>query len=237
MLDRSVTKIGAMAAMVGAVLALGFNALHPRTSNSDEIQTELELIQDNGIWLFDHYMIAWSIGIIFFGLIVIARSFDTEPARSWGRVALPFIIGGTALIFAAVAIDGMGMEQISETWAESSDKAATLAIADVVANVGGAIFVAAIGALFGLMPIILAMAFISSADYPSWLGGLGIAGGLLGLLTSTIMFFGGITDATLNVMFPITAVMLTVLVFIAGLLLWRKVTAPVAAAAARAEVA
>lgn len=225
MLDRAVLRVGAAAAMVGAVIAIVFNILHPR---GDEVSAaeEVSLAADEGIWLFDHYMLAWSLAFALLAFIAIGRSFAREPAASWGRASLIFGIGSTAILLSTVAIDGWALEAA----ATEADEATALA----VAYVSSGLFLASMGSFFGLTPVLFGVSVLSGDDYPAWLGWTAIVAGALGLLTATIIFFDGFSDFTANVMFPVASLLFTLWIGVMGYMLWQKVSQPAPAAAAPA---
>lgn len=234
-MDRSVAKIGAGAAMLGAVLALVFNILHPRSSDIGTASEELELITDNGIWLFDHYMIGWAVGIVFLGLLVFTWTFAAEPARSWARVARALLVGSTTLVFATVAIDGQAGNAIAEQWETTQQKEAAVFVADMVFEIGTALFTSAIASFFGLMPIVFGVAILSGREHPPWLGWVPIVSGIVGIVTATIQYFDGLSNTTTNVLFPISSILLTIWVFVVGWRLWQTTATAAPAAAARPE--
>lgn len=226
MLDRRVMRLAGIGAMVGAVIAVIFNILHPRADDVENVRSEIQTALDEGIWLFDHYMIGWAIGLALLAFIGIGRSFTREPSASWGRIALIFGIGGTAILFTAVLVDGWAIKEAAET--ESED------VAVAVAYVGGALFIGGIGTFFGLTPVLFGAALLSGEDYPAWLGWVAVVAGLLGIVTGTIMFFDGFSDATVNVLFPISSLLFTVWIGVMGYQLYQKSSEPAAAAAAPA---
>lgn len=223
MLDRAVLRVGAAAAMVGAVIAIVFNILHPRSSDVGSAAEEVRLATEEGIWAFDHYMIAWAVGLALLAFIVISRSLTSEPSISWGRVALVFGIGSTALLFATVSIDGFALREAGEM--------ADAATAEAVAFISSGLFLASIGSFFGLTPILYGIAVLSGDDYPAWLGWAAVVAGLLGIIAGTIIFFDGFSEFTTNVLFPISSLLFTLWIGVMGWMLWQKVSQPTAAAA------
>src|SRR5688572_21632209 len=105
MLDRSVLRWGGMAAMIGAVLGLVGNLLHPRGSEFTAA-AEIALVNDSGIWLFDHFLIAWSFAFALVGLVAIGWSFADELGQAWGRIATASAIGGVTVAYVTIAVDG-----------------------------------------------------------------------------------------------------------------------------------
>jgi hypothetical protein len=198
--------------MLGAVLAIVFNILHPRSSDVGVAATAA-LARDEGIWELDHYILGWTVGLALLAFIVIAQSMSGEPSHSWASVALWFSIGSSALLFVAITIDGFAIAQAAETSPE---------LAETMAHVGQGVFVAAVGSFFGLLPVLFGLAVLTGDDYPSWLGWLAVGSGLLGVVTSTMIFFDGVTETSGNVLFPITSVAFTVWIGSMSYLLWQK---------------
>jgi hypothetical protein len=228
MAQRTLFRVGAVAAMVGAALGLVFNLLHPRGGGIDTSQEELELVADSGIWLFDHYMLAWSLAIGFLGLVAIARSFTGEAAESWGRLALAFAIASFAIGVVTVVIDGIAVKEVADNWAEAGRGTDSTAFAtgDAVANISLAIFTALIGSLFGVTAVLYGVAGLASTTYPKWLAYLAVVAGVLGLLTASIVFLSGPSDFALNILFGASSGLYTLWLFFSGLNLWQRERSP-----------
>lgn len=212
MLDRTVTRLGAVAAMVGAVIAIVFNLLHPL--GEEYTAAEEVRLTGEGIWAFDHYMLGWAVGLALLAFIVIGRSFTGEPSASWGRVALIFAIGSVAILFVTLAIDGFALKEAAEVSGSE--------VAEGVAYVTGGLFLASIGSFFGVTPLAYGAAVLTGDDYPGWLGWVSILAGVLGLITGTIVFFAGQSGLTVKVLFPASSVLFTLWIGVMGYLLWRK---------------
>lgn len=220
MLNRTVTRVGAAGAMVGAVIAVVFNILHPRPEEVGAAEI-VRSAAEEGIWALDHYMLGWAIGLALLAFIVLSRSLSSEPSTSWGRVALIFGIGSTAVAFALIGVDGFAIPEA----AEASGPETALA----VAHVGEALLVATIAAFFGLTPILFGIAVLSGDDYPGWMGWVAIVAGVIGIVTASIMFFDGLSSFTIEVLFPIASLVFTLWIGVMGYLLWQKTSAPTAA--------
>ncbi|MDX1510626.1 MAG: hypothetical protein R3249_04725 [Nitriliruptorales bacterium] len=212
MLDRSVVRFGAAGGMVGAVIALVFNILHPRSSDVGAASSAANA-QSEGIWLFDHYMIGWAIGLALLAFIVISKSMTGEPSRSWATVAMYFSFGSVVMLFASLVVDGFSVFHAGEASAE---------LGEAMAYVSEGLFVGGISTFFGVLPVLYGEAVLTGDDYPKWLGWMAVAAGLLGLVTATMMWFDGLTDTTSNVMFPVASVAFTVWIGSMSFLLWQK---------------
>lgn len=219
-MDRTVTRIGAAAAMVGAVAAIVLNLLHPRSEDIGSAMEEVRLATEEGIWRFDHYMIAWTAALLLFALIVIAKSFTREPAVSWGRVAIGFAIASTTVLFVTISVDGFALAEAGE--------GAEPAVAEAVAYVSGGLFLATIGSTFGVTPVIYGLLVLSGDDFPKWLGWVAILAGAIGLAAATIIFFDGFSSLPTNLLFPAASLLFTLWVGVMGYLLWQRTAQPAA---------
>lgn len=241
MADRSFLRWGAGAAMVGAVLALVFNVLHPRTSDVANVENELELVAGSSIWLFDHFMLAWAIAFAFVGYVAISRSFPEGPGAWWGRLAMATVIAGATVGFVTVLVDGMAMKHVADAWVDASgaSRATLFATAQAVAEIGVALFTGTIGTLFGLTPFFFGVAILNSNVYPRWLAWLALLSGALGLFTASLQYLAGISVASALVLFPIASISSTFFLFLAGGILWKRtaIAAPVAASKSETEAA
>jgi hypothetical protein len=224
MAHRTLFKVGAIGAMVGAVLGLVANLLHPRGSGIDTSREELELVADSSLWLFDHYLIAWALAFSFIGLIAIGHSFAGEAGESWGRFARASAIGSIAIAVVAITIDGMALKEVADNWSEAGrgTDSSAFAAADAVANVSLALFTTVIASLFGATATFFGIAGLVSTNYPKWLGYAALVAGLLGLLTASITFLSGPSDVAFNILFAISSFLYTVWLFASGWSLWQR---------------
>ncbi len=219
-------RFGAGCAVVGGILAVIFNLLHPRSSDVDDIEAELRLIEDHGEWLFVHVGILVSVLVLLPGLVALARSLDVDKTAAWARMALYAGLVSLPLALLTVAIDGIAMNEIAEDWASAGpDQAEVLRTAEIVGNVGIATFDVFIIMLFGVTPLFAGVALLGSKVYPRWIGRTAVAAGVLGMVTGFIQSFAGLGTATTNVMFPLASLAFTIVIVAAGFTLWRRVDA------------
>jgi hypothetical protein len=222
--QRTLFRVGAIGAMVGAALGLVFNLLHPRGSGIDTSQEELDLVADSGIWVFDHFMLAWSLTLGFIGLVAIARSFTGEPGESWGRLALASAIASLAIGIVTVVVDGVAIKEVADNWAEAGrgTDSSAFAAGDAVASISLALFIALIGSLFGVTATLFGVATLVSNNYPNWLGYAAVVAGVLGLVTASITFLSGPSDVAFNILFGASSFLYTIWLFVAGWYLWQR---------------
>lgn len=220
--ERQFLRFGAACAVGGGLLAVVFNALHPRSPDISSVEAELRLINDNSQWLFVHMGILASVFLIFPGLVALARSLDSGASAPWSRLALYSAVASIPVALITVGIDGIAMDAMADSWANAADQGAALSVADAVAQLGAASFDVFIIALFGVTPLAAGAALLRTDLYPRWLGPVAIVAGLIGLATGFVQSFTGLEATTANVMFPISSVLFTVVILVAGVTLWRR---------------
>ena len=212
MLDRSVLRWGGLAAMVGAAVGTVANLMHPRSDDLGSAQGLVDLAADSGLWVIDHYLIAWSIALAGIGIIALMRSLVQEPARSWGWIAIAFTIGSVTVGYLLAAIDGTALKDAAENGGEEA-----LAVAQVSAG----LFTAMMGSLFGLTPVLIGIALMSTTQYPKWLGTVALASGVIGLFTASYQYLVGYEPMISNYLFTLGSLGTTVVLFAAGWYLWK----------------
>jgi hypothetical protein len=234
MLDKTVLRWGGMAAMVGSVLGVIFNLLHPRsTAAASDAMNELHLVAASNTWVFVHFMLAWALAFSLIGLVAIGWSFADGPASAWGRFATASAIVGIGVAFVTILVDGPAMKHVADnmmaTGMGGSGMAQDPSLA--VTEITFALFTGTIGSLFGLTPVLYGVAALNDDSYPEALGYVAIMAGVLGLLTGSIQYLNGIAPLTANILFPIASLIFTVWIFIAGYRLWKPAAAPAGQAA------
>lgn len=208
--------------MVGAVLGIVGNLLHPRGSEYTA-EAEVALVNDSGIWLFDHFLIAWSFAFGLVGLVAIGWSFRDEIGQSWGRIATASAIASVTVAYVTIAVDGMALEAAA---------AAGGAVGEAVSHVGLSLFTATIGSLFGLTPVLFGVAILAGETYPKGLGWLILVAGLIGMLVASVQYLTGPSTLMTNVLFVASSLMFTIWSFLMGWRLWSAAPATAATPAA-----
>lgn len=223
--ERGILRLGGGAAMVGGVLGLVVNIFHPRPDEFTA-RAEIALVADSDSWLLVHLIGAWAFAFLFVGLVSLG-SYIGRGGVTWGRIARASAVGGSTVAFVAITVDGMALKGVADAGGGAG--------AEAVAEVGLALFTALIGSAFGLTPLLFGLAMLATGTFDRWLGWLAAAGGALGLITASIQYLSGPSAFVTNVLFTITALIVTAWVIAAGWRLWNAADAvPDPAVAARA---
>ena len=212
---------GAASAMLGAVLGVIFNLLHPRP-DAVTPRAELQMIADSDIWRFDHIMLGVATVFLFIGIIAIGLSMFGTAADIWARAWLIFSAVSTSVLLVLIALDGTAAKAVATRWAESGNDPAIFASAEMFVSITLALLGVSIGLVFGVAPLLLGMAILSGGGYPKVMGQVSLVAGALGLIDALILAISGISAFALNVLFPIASVLFTIVLFWAGWELWKR---------------
>lgn len=215
---------GGMAAVVGGGLGIVLNLIHPRTTeNVGNVRSHLEMIAGSDMWNFVHAGLVVAIAIGMLGIIAIALSMAGTSGELWARTWLVFSALSSAVLLITLAIDGAALKVAADRWAGSGDDAVAFAAAAGVEGVATALFTAGVLTFFGIGPLLLAMAVMTSGTYPKSLGQVSMAAGALGVLTALLLWLqGGATVFNSIILFPIASLLGTLVLMWAGWTLYKS---------------
>lgn len=217
--DRTLFRWGSWAAIVGAVVALVSNLLHPRIDEfGDVVATELQAVADSDAWILIHLGILLGALLITFALFVLARSMKGGPGEGMARVALGALLISAPVGIVTVGIDGYAMKEVADGVAAGGDPAA----AATLVHTTWALFMAFTITFIGITPALFGLAVVADPTYPS---GLGWGAALLGLLVAGDGVVGMLAgpSSAFFIVFTVGSGLLTVWVLALGLLLGRRV--------------
>lgn len=225
MQERSLLRFGSVSAIVGGILAVIVNLVHPRTIEVGTPEGLLRMIAEssNTFWLSDHTGIAIAVLLYLGGLTAIYRSITKEPGAAWARLGFVGAVLGSAVGGVFVAHE-FAMRGIAGTWAAAAgaEKAIALRIATATLLEDLALFYVFIIVFFGVAHVLYSLAVLSTDVYPQWLGWVALAGGIGSLLVGLVHVFRGTSVLMTNVLFVIFSVLLSLWVTAMGVVLRSK---------------
>lgn len=222
MTDRTLFRLGSWAAIVGAVVALVFNLLHPRIDEfGDVVATELQAVADSDAWIPIHLGILLGSLLITFALFVLARSMKGGPGEGMARVALGALMISAPVGIVTLGVDGYAMKEVADGLAGGGDPGAGA----TMVHTGWALFMAFAITFIGITPALFGLAVVADPTYPS---GLGWGAALLGLVVAGDGVVGMLAgpSSAFFIVFTVGSGLLTVWVLALGVLLGRRATAP-----------
>jgi len=221
---RWVYKIGGVAAVVGALLGMVGNLIHPVTPIDDEAGAA-RIIAESEIWVPVHLAIALGIVLMLGGLVAIRDSIRDGLSGALARLGLVAAVAGATIGLILVILDGVAAHQLAQEWAAAPapqrQVALGLAHANETINLALAslfnfVFAAVTFILFGL-----AVAF--SDLYPRWLGWVAVLAGVLSIAAGSIQAYVGEPTGASRVLTIIGPTVITLWLLSIGILLLRKV--------------
>jgi hypothetical protein len=131
--DRRLFLMGGTAAVLGSIIGMVGNLIHPETPIGDPagVARTIAASQD---WLAIHLAIVFGIVLMFGGLVALARSVRGDLAVALGRLGLAAAIAGVAVGLVLVILDGVAARQLAEGWAAAPAAERPIALRIVAAN-------------------------------------------------------------------------------------------------------
>ena len=224
--DRSYVRLGALAAVVGGVLALVGNVLHPRYDPDLTDEEMLRKVADSGIWQVDHLMLVVGLILSILGVVTIARTMRGGVADGLARHGRTAVYVGGSVALVSIGMDAFTTREVAERYvaAGPADQATWLNIALGVGDVGTAVFATWVAVLLGVSSVLLGLAAIQSGRYPAWTGWLAVLGGAGSFVVGMAMLGGADAD-DMTIPFLVTSLMVTAWIIGAGWHLLRTVEA------------
>src|SRR5215212_7636579 len=113
--EGSIFRIGSVAGIVGSLLAMVGNLLHPATPSGDPEGVAQTIAQSEN-WVLVHLVIVVGLIIMLGGLVAISRSIEgglPGAVAQWGCVAA---VGGVTVGVVLVIVDGVAGERLADAW-------------------------------------------------------------------------------------------------------------------------
>lgn len=222
MSERTILRMGAGAAVLGAVVLLAGNLLHPRPEDFDApIASELQSVAESGGWVAIHLAILLGIVLITFGLFALARSLKGTEAEPQARVALGGLLISAPVAVVTLGIDGYATKAVADAVAAAPGDAAALAAGTAVAEVGWGLFMLTAMTILGITPVLYGLALAASKEWPAAFGWPIVVIGLGSIVAGLMGTFGG-PSAGFFMLFTVTSVVLTLWVLAGGIRLWTR---------------
>ncbi len=222
MSERTILRMGAGAAVLGAVISLVGNLLHPRPEDFDApIVAELQAVAESDGWIGIHLALLLGILLVVFGLFALARSLKGTEAEPQGRVALGGLLISAPVAVVTLGIDGYAIKAVADATAAAPGDPAALAAGVAVAEAGWGLFMLTAMTFLGIVPVLYGLALASSKEWPAVFGAPIVVVGLGSIVAGLMGTFGGPTSAFF-LLFTVTSVLAILWVLAGGIRLWMR---------------
>lgn len=220
-----VLKIGGIAAIIGSVLGLIGNLVHPPTNGQSEAGVA-HIIAHAGLWMPIHMVIVAGLILMLLGLTALCRSISGGLAGALSWFAHSAVIAGVVIGVLLVTLDGLAAKQLADAWAAApaDEKATALRIVSAEET-----FNFAIASLFnilfaGVAYILLGLAVASSRVYKKWLGGIAVVAGIGSIVAGSIQAATGASTEVIYVLTIIFPTIITLWTAYMGILMYQHAT-------------
>lgn len=206
--DIRLMRVGSVAGIMGALLGMVGNLVHPVTPSGDP-EGIARTIAESGMWIVDHLVIVVGLILMLGGLVAISRSLEIEGdlPQALSRLGQAAAIAGITVGVILVTLDGVAAKHLADAWASATGDEKVTALQVVISE---ETFNFALAALFnilfaGVTFILFGLAVASSHEYPRWLGLVVVVAGAGSIVVGLIQaYVGESTSATrtLTIIFP-----------------------------------
>jgi len=221
--QRWIYLVGGTAGIVGSLLGMVGNLVHPVTPIGDP-EGVARVIADSDIWLSVHLAIVIGILLMLGGLVALHESVPAGLAGALSRLGLFTAVVGIGIGLVLVILDGVAAHQLAEEWAAAPAAAKPVALQLTLANetvnlalasLFNLVFAAATYTLFGL-------AVVFSGTYPRWFGWIAVAAGISSFTAGLIQAYAGEPTSIARVLTIVGPTVITLWTAAVGIVLVRR---------------
>jgi hypothetical protein len=221
-----VLRIGSAAGIVGALLGMVGNLIHPATP-TDDPEGVARTIADSELWVADHLAIVLGLILMLGGLVAIAHSIQGGLPGALARLGSVAAVAGITVGLILVTLDGLAAKQIAEAWttAPPEEQAAALRLVQAEETINFAL-AALFNILFaGVTFILYGLAVAWSRVYPRWLGWVVVVAGLGSVVAGLVQAYAGESTTVTRVLTIIFPTVITLWLVQICVLLFRQAPA------------
>lgn len=229
--DRIDRRLAAGLLLVGAVLAVIGNVLHPFVPADVTTREFLDEAGGSAIWVPLHLGIVVAIALLTAGLVVVLRGLRGTAGEGLATVtAVLAIAGGTVFAVQIGVLDGYVLPQLAEVEPVTP---ALLAAATLATTIDGGMLALVVLGYFGAAFLTFGLAVRRAGAFDPWIRWTALGTGAAGVVIGVLMM-GDVAGAFTFVAFRVVALGATVVALGLGWSLRREPVAATDAAAAPA---
>ena len=221
--EGGILRIGAVAGIVGSLLAMVGNLLHPATPTGDP-QGVAEAIAKSESWVLVHLAIVVGLILMLGALVALSRSIEGGVAGALAQLGSVAAVAGVTVGVVLVIVDGVAAKHLADAWEAAPPEEAAAALRVVVAEEAINFALASLfNILFaGVTFILLGLAVAWSGEYPGWLGWVVVVAGVGSVPVGLVQAYTGESIGFTKVATIIFPTIITLWVVGMSVLLLRK---------------
>lgn len=224
--DACLAQTGAIASILGVLVLAVSTFLHPLQADPNDASAAFAEYAADQLWVWSH--LGQFVGVVFLGigLVGLAATLEAGKPAAAARIATVGIAATIASAAALQAVDGVALKVTVDRWAAAEGAERDLAFEAAFAVRQIEIGLAALlPIVFGLTAAAFGAALLWSARYPSWLGGLALAGAAAMIATGLAHATTGFSE--LAMMLSMVSSLMLIVWFVAlAPILWRRADEP-----------
>jgi len=219
--QQHLARIGAAAAMSGAVTLFVATLLHPMTADPNDPPAAFAEYAADRLWVASHLGQFLGIAALGVALVALAATMEAGTPSAWARIGVVGTAASVATAAALQAVDGVALKVMVNRWMQASGEARARAFEGAFAvrqiEVGMA---SLLSLLFGLTIVVFGISMLLSRRFPIWLGGVGLLGGIGTVAAGVAQAYTGFSPVSMALSMPAGCLLLLWGVLV-GAFLWR----------------
>jgi hypothetical protein len=215
--------MGSVAGVVGSLLAMVGNLLHPATPIGDP-EGVAQTIAQSERWVPVHLVIVVGLILMLGCLAALSRSITGGVAGALAQLGSVAAVARVTVGVILVIVDGVAAKHLADAWETASPDQAAAALRVVLAEEA---INFAIAALFNILFadvtfILLGLAVAWSGEYPGWLGWVAMFAGIGSVPVGLVQAYTGESIGFTRIATIIFPTIITLWVVAMSVLLWLK---------------
>jgi hypothetical protein len=214
-------RVGGGAAIVGGVLALAGNLLHPRYGDEEDFEIYRKIAESDRYLVAD-YILVFALLLLVAGIVAVARACGDGGWATHGRLAA--VVGGTIAV-AQFGVETFAFKHQAEVFAraQAEDQNGSFWAANTLDHLNSALFDTWTLVFLGIAPILIAVAALLTRRFAPWISVLALVGGIVCAFVGAVNL--GLDDqSTLDIAFLVGSLLVTVWAIAVGWVLFRHAT-------------
>src|ERR687891_2230458 len=221
--EEWVLRLGAGAGIVGALIGMVGNLLHPAVPTGDP-EGIARTIAESKTWIPVHLSIVLGIMLMLGGLVAISDSIRGGLPGALARLGRVAAIAGITVGLILVTVDGLAAKHLADAWAAAPPEEEAAALRVVLAEETINFSLAALfnilfaGATFVLYGLAVAWSWV----YPRWLGWVVVVAGLGSVAVGLVQAYVGESTGVTRILTIVFPTVITLWLAVMGALLLRR---------------
>jgi len=220
---KQMLAMGSKAAVIGSLLGLVGNLVHPATplNNPGDVA---RTIADSDAWFAIHFAIIVGMTLMLGALVALYHSIEEGLPRVLARFGLFAATVGVSVGLITIVLDGVAAKQLADEWAAGSGDNATIALQLVLANetVNFALASLLNFTFAGVTFILFGIAVARCSAYPRSLGWVAATAGVFSIGAGLVQGAAGEPTLTSRILTIIGPTVITLWLFLIGILMGIK---------------